>query len=87
VHIGDLATWSTQLAAASEPVMAVLGLDGSPAELERSLNANFSALFDDASHCVVLISCTGGAAGSNRTGVDDRLYESAAAQALPGIPA
>jgi ABC-type Fe3+/spermidine/putrescine transport system ATPase subunit len=86
VHIGDLATWSRQLAASSEPVMAVLGLDGAPAELERSLAADFAALFDDGSHCVVLLSCTAEAADPLRAG-GARLYESSTAQTLPGIPA
>lgn len=86
VHIGDVASWSRQLAASSEPMMAVLGLDGSPAELEHSLAADFSALFDDASRCVVLLSCTSESAEALHT-TGSRRYEPPAAQALPGIPA
>ncbi|HTW75761.1 MAG TPA: ABC transporter ATP-binding protein [Steroidobacteraceae bacterium] len=86
VHIGTLADWSAQLAVSSEPMMAVLGLDGSPAEIERSLAGDFAALFEDASRCVVLLSCAAGSPPTQQ-GVTDRLYESASAQALPGIRA
>jgi sulfate transport system ATP-binding protein len=85
VHIGTLADWSRQLAASADPVLAVLGLDGSPEELAQTLERDFPALFTDASHCVVLLSCTGAPAGLRSTALE-RLYEGAA-QALPGIPA
>ena len=86
VSIGTLAEWSAQLAAAAEPVLAVLGLDGTPEELAQTLERDFAALFSDRSHCVVLLSCTGTEA-QPRTGSLDHLYEGAAAQALPGITA
>ncbi|HEX4050612.1 MAG TPA: ABC transporter ATP-binding protein [Steroidobacteraceae bacterium] len=85
VHIGTLADWSAQLAASADPVLAVLGLDGSPEELAQTLERDFSALFADTSHCVVLLSCTGAPAAPRATALE-RLYE-AAPQALPGIPA
>jgi hypothetical protein len=85
VHIGTLADWSAQLAASAEPVLAVLGLDGTPEELAQTLERDFAALFTDASHCVVLLSWTG-AAATPRAGVLERLYQPAT-QALPGISA
>jgi hypothetical protein len=85
VHIGTLSDWSAQLAASADPVLAVLGLDGSPEELAQTLEHDFSALFADSSHCVVLLSCTGAPAAPHGVALD-RLYE-AAAQPLPGISA
>jgi hypothetical protein len=86
VHIGTLAEWSSQLAAAEEPVLAVLGLEGTAGELEQSLERDFAALFAEASHCVVLISCTG-ETSVPRVAALEPLYGIASAQALPGIPA
>jgi hypothetical protein len=85
VHIGTLADWSAQLAASADPVLAVLGLDGSPEELAQTLERDFSPLFADASHCVVLLSCTGAPAAPRGVALE-RLYE-ATPQARPGIPA
>jgi hypothetical protein len=59
VHIGDSAGWAAQLAASAEPVLAVLGLDGAPSELERILTSDFQPLFSEGSNCTVLLSCTG----------------------------
>jgi len=86
VHIGTLAEWSSQLASAEEPVLAVLGLEGTAAELEQSLERDFAALFAEASHCMVLISCTG-ETSQPRVAALEPLYDVVSAQAMPGIPA
>jgi ABC-type Fe3+/spermidine/putrescine transport system ATPase subunit len=57
VQIGDVNGWVTQLAAAAEPALVVLGLEGSPAELEALLHAQFEPLFGDGARCPLLISC------------------------------
>jgi sulfate transport system ATP-binding protein len=86
VHIGTLAEWSSQLASAEEPVLAVLGLEGTAVELEHSLERDFAALFAQASHCMVLISCTG-ETSLPRVAALEPLYDVVSAQAMPGIPA
>ena len=48
VQIGDLNGWVAHLAASSEPVLVVLGLDGSPRELEQILRSDFQPLFNEA---------------------------------------
>ncbi len=64
--------WVAHLAAASEPVLVVLGLDGSPRELEQILRSEFQPLFNDGGNCAVLLSCTGAAAAadSRPSGID-----------------
>ncbi len=59
VQIGDLNGWVSQLAGAAEPVLVVLGLDGTPAQLEELLRTEFQPLFSDQSRCALLLSCTG----------------------------
>jgi sulfate transport system ATP-binding protein len=59
VQIGDLHSWVANIAGAPEPVMIVLGLDGTPDELQRILSLQFQPLFSSAGRCPVLISCTG----------------------------
>ncbi len=59
VQIGDLSGWITQLAGAAEPALVVLGLDGTPAELEQQLRSEFQPLFSEQSRCALLLSCTG----------------------------
>jgi sulfate transport system ATP-binding protein len=58
VHIGDAATWAGQLSLANPPALVVIGLECSPEDLERTLSADFGALFGDASGCPVLLSYT-----------------------------
>ncbi|HEY6451986.1 MAG TPA: ABC transporter ATP-binding protein [Steroidobacteraceae bacterium] len=76
VQIGDLNSWVAHLAAAADPVLVVLGLDGSAPELERLLHQEFEPLFTPGAQCAVLISCSGVAAGagSRASGVDS-LFE------------
>jgi sulfate transport system ATP-binding protein len=57
VQIGDLNGWVTQLATASEPLLVVLGIEGSPQALEQVLTREFQPLFAEGSQCAVLISC------------------------------
>jgi sulfate transport system ATP-binding protein len=59
VQIGDLNSWVSHLAAASEPLLVVLGLDGSPQELEQLLHQEFAPLFAAGTQCSLLISCSG----------------------------
>jgi ABC-type Fe3+/spermidine/putrescine transport system ATPase subunit len=59
VQIGDLNGWVANLAAAPEPVLVVLGLDGTPEELEHLLDAQFQPLFSSAGRLPVLLACTG----------------------------
>jgi sulfate transport system ATP-binding protein len=73
VQIGDLNGWVAHLAASSEPMLVVLGLDGSPRELEHTLHHDFQPLFNDGGSCAVLLSCTGepaAAADSGPSGID-----------------
>jgi hypothetical protein len=59
VQIGDLNGWVSHLATASEPVLVVLGLDGSPQELEQMLHQEFAPLFAANAQCSLLISSSG----------------------------
>jgi len=59
VQIGELNSWVAQLAGADEPVLVVLGLDGTASELEDLLRREFEPLFSDQSRCALLLSCTG----------------------------
>jgi sulfate transport system ATP-binding protein len=80
VQIGDLNGWVAHLAASSEPVLVVLGLDGSPHELEQILHGDFQPLFNQGGSCAVLLSCTGeptAAAESRSSGIDS-LFDSKA---------
>ena len=88
VQIGDLNGWVAQLAASSEPVLLVLGLDGSPRELEQILKSDFQPLFNDGGNCAVLLSCTGTpaeAAYSRSSGIDS-LFDAKALELLQGNP-
>jgi sulfate/thiosulfate transport system ATP-binding protein len=78
VQIGDLNGWVAHLAASSEPVLVVLGLDGSPRELEQILHSDFQPLFNEGGSCAVLLSCTGepSAAAESRAGGIDSLFDS-----------
>jgi ABC-type Fe3+/spermidine/putrescine transport system ATPase subunit len=76
VQIGDLNGWVAQLAGAEEPMLVVLGLDGTAAQLETLLRAQFQPLFSDRSRCALLLSCTGAPARADAgTGGADALFE------------
>jgi sulfate transport system ATP-binding protein len=76
VQIGDLNGWVAHLAASSEPLLVVLGLDGSAQELEQLLHQEFQPLFVAGTRCAVLICCSGLPAGINsRAGGIDSLFE------------
>jgi sulfate transport system ATP-binding protein len=80
VQIGDLNGWVAHLAAASEPVLVVLGLDGSPSELAQTLRSDFQPLFNPGGNCAVLLSSTGEqavGAESRASGIDS-LFDSRA---------
>jgi len=87
VQIGDLNGWVAHLAASSEPVLVVLGLEGSPAELEQILHREFQPLFNDGGNCAVLLSCTADSAAADRrpSGIDT-LFDARALELLQGSP-
>jgi ABC-type Fe3+/spermidine/putrescine transport system ATPase subunit len=80
VQIGDLDGWVGQLSASSEPVLVVLGLDGSSRELELALERHFQPLFKAGGHCAVLLCCTGApiASAYSRANGIDSLFDSTA---------
>jgi sulfate transport system ATP-binding protein len=85
VQIGDLNSWVAHLAGLTEPLLVVLGLDGSAVELEALLHEEFAPLFALGTQCAVLISCSGlPAAGNSRTDGVDSLFESTPYDALLG---
>jgi sulfate/thiosulfate transport system ATP-binding protein len=88
VQIGDLNGWVAQLAASPEPLLVVLGLDGSPAELARILQSDFQPLFNRGGHCAVLLSCTGQPIGNSESRGDgiDSLFDSRAFEQLQRSP-
>ncbi|MFI4906018.1 MAG: hypothetical protein ACHP9X_05000, partial [Steroidobacterales bacterium] len=88
VQIGDLNGWVAQLAASSEPVLLVLGLDGSPRELEQILKSDFQPLFNDGGNCALLLSCTGtpAAAAYSRSSGIDSLFDAKAVELSQGNP-
>ncbi|MFI4868889.1 MAG: ABC transporter ATP-binding protein [Steroidobacterales bacterium] len=87
VQIGDLNGWVAHLAASSEPVLVVLGLDGSPGELEQILHREFQPLFNHGGNCAVLLSCTGASAATdNRPSGIDTLFDARALDLLQGSP-
>ncbi len=87
VQIGDLNGWVAHLAASSEPVLVVLGLDGSPQELEQTLRSDFGPLFNPGGSCAVLLSCTGQPRDveSRASGIDS-LFDSKSLELLQGSP-
>ncbi|HEY4881723.1 MAG TPA: ABC transporter ATP-binding protein [Steroidobacteraceae bacterium] len=87
VQIGELNSWVAHLAASPEPVLVVLGLDGSPSELEQLLRSEFQPLFNDGGKCAVLLSCTGVStvADSRASGID-ALFDAKALEILQGSP-
>jgi sulfate transport system ATP-binding protein len=64
VQIGDLNSWVTHLAAATEPALVVLGLEGSAPEIEAWLHAEFQPLFAAGARCPLLISSTAPSMGA-----------------------
>jgi sulfate transport system ATP-binding protein len=59
VQIGDLNSWVSHLAASAEPALVVLGLDGSPRELEQRLTEDFRPLLHERARSPVLLSFSG----------------------------
>jgi hypothetical protein len=87
VQIGDLNGWVAHLAASSEPVLVVLGLDGSPRELEQTLRSDFQPLFNPGGSCAVLLSCTGQPRDAeSRGGGIDSLFDSKSLELVQGSP-
>jgi hypothetical protein len=56
VQIGELSDWLARLAASDEPTLIVLGLSGSPAEIETALLRRFQPVLGG--RCPVLLSCS-----------------------------
>jgi sulfate/thiosulfate transport system ATP-binding protein len=85
VQIGELNGWVAHLVSSAEPLLVVLGLDGSAQELEQLLHREFEPLFATGSQCAVLISCSGLPRPSNsRAGGVDSLFEATPYDALLG---
>jgi len=85
VQIGDLNSWVALLATSGEPSLVVLGLDGSPEEVEQQLLADFLPLLNEHAHIPVLLSCTGtGAPGDGRVGAIHSLIDAQAHEAVQG---
>jgi hypothetical protein len=79
VQIGDLNSWVAHLASASEPALVVLGLDGTPHELEQHLTQEFLPLLNEHAHCAVLLSCSGASvAVESRAGSIHSLFDAQA---------
>jgi sulfate/thiosulfate transport system ATP-binding protein len=58
VQIGELHEWVSHLSAAPEGALIVLGLSGSPTEIEATLQSTFAPLLSGASRHAVLLSCS-----------------------------
>jgi sulfate transport system ATP-binding protein len=88
VQVGDLNGWVAHLAAASDPVLVVLGLDGSPPELDQTLRRDFQPLFNPGGSCAVLLSCTGepGVGMESRAGGIDSLFDNRAFEQVQRTP-
>jgi sulfate transport system ATP-binding protein len=83
VQIGDVNSWVAHLAAASEPALVVLGLDGSPRELEQRLTEDFLPLLNENARSPVLLSCSGvPAVADGRPGGIHSLFDSQAEDAI-----
>jgi ABC-type Fe3+/spermidine/putrescine transport system ATPase subunit len=77
VQIGDLNSWVAHLASSAEPALVVLGLDGSPRELEQRLTEDFRPLLNERARSPVLLSCSGIASIADaRVGGIPSLFES-----------
>jgi sulfate transport system ATP-binding protein len=86
VQLGDLNSWVTQLAAASEPLLVVLGLHGSAQAVEEILDREFQPLFAQDTQCAVLISCSPSSAQSHSDAGADSLFYSSPQAASLGPP-
>jgi sulfate/thiosulfate transport system ATP-binding protein len=84
VQIGDLHSWVAHLAAAAEPALVVLGLDGSPAELESLLHAEFEPLFAEGARCPLLISSSLSPQGQQSQPEPIASVAQSALEAVPG---
>jgi len=58
VQIGELREWVLHLASAQEGALIVLGLSGSPTEIESTLQSTFAPLLAGTSRHAVLLSCS-----------------------------
>jgi ABC-type Fe3+/spermidine/putrescine transport system ATPase subunit len=58
VQIGGLGGWIQQLASMPDPTLVVLGLDGSPRQLEQKLAGSLAPLFSPSSNCPVIVACS-----------------------------
>jgi hypothetical protein len=58
VQIGELHDWVLRLNSALEGALVVLGLSGSPAEIEATLRSTFAPLLAANSRHAVLLSCS-----------------------------
>jgi hypothetical protein len=59
VQIGELHEWASQLSAAQEGALVVLGLSGTPTDIDAALRSTFAPLFSETSRHAVLLSCSG----------------------------
>jgi sulfate transport system ATP-binding protein len=85
VQIGDLNSWVAHLASSADPVLVVLGLDGSPAQIEHRLTSDFLPLLNDQARCPVLLSCPGSAELTHVIPADiHALFDSQAQDAVRG---
>jgi sulfate/thiosulfate transport system ATP-binding protein len=85
VQIGDLNSWVAHLTASAEPALVVLGLDGSPQELQQRLTEDFLPLFSEPARCPVLLSCSGVAAlADGRPAGIHSLFDAQAQDAVQG---
>jgi sulfate/thiosulfate transport system ATP-binding protein len=66
-----LGAWSRQLAASAEPILVVLGLTGTAAQIERELSGELAPLFGIQTQLSVMLSCCGPApSGAELRAVD-----------------
>ena len=78
VQLGELDDWVAQLASTKEPLLVVLGIEGSALALEETLQRDFQPLFAAGTQCAVLISCSPGHSptASERSGHTQSLFDS-----------
>jgi ABC-type Fe3+/spermidine/putrescine transport system ATPase subunit len=86
VQLGDLNSWATHLAAAADGALIVLGLDGSPEELEQMLADDFQPLFSAAARSPVLLSCTGTPLAQEAHTGTGALFQASSFEARRGTP-
>ncbi|HWW21900.1 MAG TPA: ABC transporter ATP-binding protein [Steroidobacteraceae bacterium] len=85
VQIGDLNSWVSHLAASTESSLIVLGMDGSPRELEQRLTEDFRPLLNEHARSPVLLSFSGLPwIADGRVGGIHSLFDSQADDAIQG---